>query len=243
MFNKSVLTALIAPLAMLLVTTVASVCHAGSFYVQDDARVFSSSETDALREATRGLDFEVRIFTTNAHERREDFVRYVLAQVDVASMLVIGIAPRRHWISVGIGNDLRLEQSVGESVAHSVGVNVGRDAWLDAIKQVIARVDKLQQSGPRGVRPERPPYRCGADLLGSYCGILMLVIGLFTALGAYFGRQGPACTHAKVQVQRDNRLVNVRDLYERLRASCCDAKHLVKRYLANGGHCTNTKLS
>jgi hypothetical protein len=140
--HRAVTRRLVALIALVISVFFALPASAGTLHVSDDAGVFSAGQLSTLRRQVDGYDFDVRLVTTSSYTSKSDLGGYVHRFVTEPNIVVIGLDPQHHHVSVHFGTGTGIPDSAFKPI-ESAGIPSFKDAdWTGGVTAILDRAEK-----------------------------------------------------------------------------------------------------
>jgi hypothetical protein len=179
----SVTRRLVALVALAFAVLFALPASAGTLHTTDDAGVFTPSQLATLRSRAQGDDFDVRLITSSSYASKSDLGGYVHRFVTEPNIVVIGLDPTHHHVSVHFGTGTRIADSEFKAV-ESAGVASFKDSdWAGGVVAILDRAEKAvgtgggQRTAPAGTNPGTSSST-GTSGFGGFFWIILLLGGV-----------------------------------------------------------------
>lgn len=172
-----------APLAAALCGLLATAtANAGTLQLRDSADLLTPDDESALRASGARYDFDVRVVTDTRYADRATFDRYVAAQVDGPSTLVIGVDPMHRRTAVHFGRGLRVPTTRYGAIENAGDASFRQAQWRQGIEAIALEAQSAAGTavGDDAAAPtasQRPSFPWGMVFLagGAVLVVAMLV--------------------------------------------------------------------
>lgn len=177
-------------LAALLVSAQA---FAGVLQFRDSADLFTPDQEASLRQRAASYPFDVRVLSDNSVADREQFNRYVAAQVSSPNMVVIGVSPSLRRTSVHFGRSTGIASSRYRAIDDAGDAYFRQGDWSGGVGAILNRAAMEVGTAPTsGASPA--PSREGDPAVvtpaqrssGFPWGLLLCGLGGFALLAVLF---------------------------------------------------------
>jgi hypothetical protein len=169
--HRAVIRRLVALIALAIAVVFALPASAGTLHTSDDAGVFSASQLTAIRKKVDAYDFDVRLATTSSYASKSELGDYVHHFVTEPNIVVIGLDPVHHHVSVHFGTGTGIPDSAFKSI-ESAGMSSFKDRdWTGGVTAILDRAESsvdhvVVRTVPGRAAPVRTSSGGGFGLLG-----------------------------------------------------------------------------
>ena len=185
---------LVALVALAISVLFALPASAGALHTTDDAGLFTPSQLATVRSRAQTYDFDVRLITSSSYASKSDLGNYVHRFVTEPNLVVIGLDPVHHHVSVHFGTGTRIADGDFKAI-ESAGAASFKDAdWAGGVVAILDRAERSVGSGgqrraaPTGVDPSSGDRRAAPIQSGDRGGggSLFWILAIVGVVGLLF---------------------------------------------------------
>jgi hypothetical protein len=164
--HRALIRRLAALITLALAVLFALPASAGALRTSDDAGLFTSKQLDSIRGRTAGYAFDVRLVTTTSYTTKSDLGGYLHRFVTEPNLVVIGLDPTHHHVSVHFGTGTGIADSEFKAIDTAGNPSFKDSDWTGGVLAILDRAQKAaapaarrvrrRPSGPRSATGPRP---------------------------------------------------------------------------------------
>jgi hypothetical protein len=145
--HRAVTRRILALVVLAFAALFALPASAGALHTTDDAGVFTPAQLATVRSRAQSYDFDVRLITNSSYASKSDLGNYLHRLVTEPNIVVLGLDPVHHHVSVHFGTGTRIADSEFKTI-ESAGFAQFKDSdWTGGVIATLDRAERAVGTG------------------------------------------------------------------------------------------------